>query len=468
MNKILQIGCILLFLFTSQVFSQNEWSYKQKLHFPTSDSNIVRPYLCALAENGKFYVLSSRITDVNAHNAIYVLNPGDTVFQKLIDYNENGDSDTLTGNIGALRGIDILNNDLYISATQPYPKTAPNTVSAMYVYANGDTNQVEKFGFSINGSGYGTYNHGIAITKDSIIFAGVSFGTTFRGYNFSYGWSGAARGSYIPPPQYTVEPGGLERGGLDLIRDVAIFSGGDYNNDTVSFYTSRNTHPNPPQSGGIAKWVGGTQYDPVTYLPARIEDQDNFLYLSTPYPYGITVDKDGLLWVAGIDTTRRWVKAFFVDGVFAFPVHDLPSQFSGDVPDPNGAPMSSPCDVEISSDGATAYVIDHWGRAAYVFKKGTVNIDDKSLVSFDFSLEQNYPNPFNPTTSIRFDLPNATNVRLIVTDVLGRVVSTLVNGQMSAGRHNVLFNAESLASGTYFYTLFTDDAKISKKMLLMK
>jgi hypothetical protein len=468
MKMFIRLLFILPFIFSTQLYSQAEWKYTQQLHFPEADIDVVRPYLCALADDGKLYVISSRITDINAHNSIFVLNPGDTLFQKFIDFNENGDSDTLLGNIGALRGIDVLNNDVYLSATQPYPKTKPNTVSAMYIYVNADTNQVQKYGFSIAGSGYGSYNHGIAITKDSIIFAGISFGTSFRAYNFSYGWDSVGYASYIPPAQYIVEPGGLERGGLDLIRDVAVIPGADYYNDTVAFYTSRNTHPDPPQSGGIAKWVGGNQHLPIGYIPARVEDQDNFLFFSTPYPYGITVDNDGMLWVAGIDTTRRWVKSFYVDGIYAFPADDLPSQFSGDVQNSEGAPMSSPADVEISSDGNTAFVIDHWGRTAYKFEKVLVGVNDKENLPIDFSLNQNYPNPFNPSTSIRFFLPKASKVRLVVTDVLGREITTLLNREMNSGRHDVVFNASSLASGIYFYTLISESGKLTKKMLLNK
>ncbi len=469
MKYFLRFCLLILFSCSLQILAQNEWQYTQRLYFPPSDTSVIRPYLSTLTEDGKLFVISSRITDVNAHNAIYYLNPGDTVFKKFINYNENGDSDTLLGNIGALRGITSLGNTLYVTATQPYPKTAPNTVSATYIYPNFDTLQVQKFGFGIQGSGYGSYNHGCDITKDSILFAGISFGTTFRAYNFSFGWTGVAGyGSFVPPAQYAVEPGGLERGGLDLIRDVAVLPGGNYNNDTVAFYTSRNTHPNPPQSGGIAKWVGGTQYAPVNYIPARVEDLDAFLVLGTAYPCGIDVDKDGLLWVAGIDTNRRWVKAFFVDGILAIPVYDLPSKFSADIQDPNGAPMGSPCDISLSSDAKTAYVIDHWGRTAFVFKKGTVNVDDKYIGVFDFSLEQNYPNPFNPSTLIRFNLPQSSNVKLTVTDILGKEVATLVDDFIPAGRHTKSFTADNLSSGIYFYTLITDHAKISKKMLLMK
>jgi hypothetical protein len=70
-----------------------------------------------------------------------------------------------------------------------------------------------------------------------------------------------------------------------------------------------------------------------------------------------------------------------------------------------------------------------------------------------FLLEQNYPNPFNPTTSINYQLPIDSDVRLEVYDLLGRKVMTLVNATQVAGTYSVQLNAALLASGVYFYRL---------------
>lgn len=90
------------------------------------------------------------------------------------------------------------------------------------------------------------------------------------------------------------------------------------------------------------------------------------------------------------------------------------------------------------------------------------NIPDK------FNLEQNYPNPFNPTTNIKFSLPKATNVQLIIYNSMGQEVKSLVNEYKNAGSYSVDFNASSLASGTYFYKLITSDFVETKKMTLVK
>lgn len=83
-------------------------------------------------------------------------------------------------------------------------------------------------------------------------------------------------------------------------------------------------------------------------------------------------------------------------------------------------------------------------------------------------LGQNYPNPFNPTTNIPIHLSGSGNVKLIVFDVLGRKVATLIDGMMRAGNHQVNFNATKLASGIYFYRLKMGNKVMVRKMLLIK
>ncbi|MFV1883882.1 MAG: GLUG motif-containing protein [Balneola sp.] len=85
-----------------------------------------------------------------------------------------------------------------------------------------------------------------------------------------------------------------------------------------------------------------------------------------------------------------------------------------------------------------------------------------------FNLDQNYPNPFNPSTIINYQLPEQSKVKLEVFDMLGRKVATLVDGQATAGYHQVTFNASNLASGMYIYHLEANQQLFTKKMLLIK
>jgi hypothetical protein len=84
-----------------------------------------------------------------------------------------------------------------------------------------------------------------------------------------------------------------------------------------------------------------------------------------------------------------------------------------------------------------------------------------------FKLFQNYPNPFNPETSIRFDIPQSSNVTIKVYDILGKEVFSL-NEYKLAGSYEVKFDGSNLASGMYFYSLETKGYKDVKKMVLLK
>jgi len=86
----------------------------------------------------------------------------------------------------------------------------------------------------------------------------------------------------------------------------------------------------------------------------------------------------------------------------------------------------------------------------------------------EYKLYQNFPNPFNPTTNINFDIIRNGNVRIIVYDLLGREVETLVNQDMSPGRYKLDFNAVNYASGMYIYKIVTHDFVDVKKMLIIK
>lgn len=96
-----------------------------------------------------------------------------------------------------------------------------------------------------------------------------------------------------------------------------------------------------------------------------------------------------------------------------------------------------------------------------------VEVED-GVLPIAYNLEQNYPNPFNPSTMIRFSIPEASNVKIIISDILGKEIATLVNSELSAGSYSVNFDASNVSSGVYFYTLLTENFKQSKKMLLMK
>lgn len=100
----------------------------------------------------------------------------------------------------------------------------------------------------------------------------------------------------------------------------------------------------------------------------------------------------------------------------------------------------------------------------------TVAVEENNGKNFPtkYLLSQNYPNPFNPTTRIGFYLPVRTITRLVVYDIQGRIIFTLVNQELSSGYHEINFDGSKLTSGIYFYTISAGSFVETKKMILLK
>jgi len=123
----------------------------------------------------------------------------------------------------------------------------------------------------------------------------------------------------------------------------------------------------------------------------------------------------------------------------------------------------------------TGYACGYYGTI-FKTKKGGEPFGIKpisSLIPKSFSISQNFPNPFNPTTNIKFDVTSnvkseTSNVKLIIFDILGREVATLVNEKLSPGTYEVEFNGSNFASGVYFYKLTAGDYTETKKLVILK
>jgi hypothetical protein len=112
---------------------------------------------------------------------------------------------------------------------------------------------------------------------------------------------------------------------------------------------------------------------------------------------------------------------------------------------------------------------------AWMFGDIATGIDSSqtNTLPTQLSLDQNYPNPFNPATRISFGLPRASDVRLVLYNILGQKVATLLDARRSAGYYDIMWdgrdsNGEPVASGVYFYRLETAEGTVSKKMLLLR
>src|SRR3989339_154829 len=110
---------------------------------------------------------------------------------------------------------------------------------------------------------------------------------------------------------------------------------------------------------------------------------------------------------------------------------------------------------------------------AFGRKAVMVGVEKGKIIPTEISLEQNYPNPFNPETVISYSIPKSEHVTLMVYNLLGKEVATLVDEFKQAGNYKVRFNVEtlhaaSLSSGIYFYRLTTPTTIVAKKMMLVK
>ncbi|MGB2959853.1 MAG: T9SS type A sorting domain-containing protein [Bacteroidota bacterium] len=111
-----------------------------------------------------------------------------------------------------------------------------------------------------------------------------------------------------------------------------------------------------------------------------------------------------------------------------------------------------------------------WGPYSEAWKilVSITGVGEEVEIPGEFSLAQNYPNPFNPTTSIRYDLPEASFVQLKVYNALGEEVATLVNGEVAAGRHETVWDAANYPSGVYICRIHAEAHVSARKMILMK
>jgi uncharacterized delta-60 repeat protein len=143
------------------------------------------------------------------------------------------------------------------------------------------------------------------------------------------------------------------------------------------------------------------------------------------------------------------------------PIRPL-SQFNNS--DVNGAWILKIHDRQTGNTGT----IKAWSLV-FTIQNNTIGLQNISNeIPSGYTLLQNYPNPFNPVTKISFAIPKASYVKLIVYDMLGREIETLVNENLNAGTYNADWSASAYPSGVYFYKLESESFVLTRKMILIK
>ena len=126
----------------------------------------------------------------------------------------------------------------------------------------------------------------------------------------------------------------------------------------------------------------------------------------------------------------------------------------------------------IAKNGAYSKDVTGDDRVLYVNRYDYLSVENQSIPT-EFALHENYPNPFNPSTTLRFDLPEASNITLTIYNMLGQKVRTFDYQNTSAGYHSVKWNAtndygDPVGAGVYLYQLQTKDFVKTRKMVLLK
>jgi len=141
-------------------------------------------------------------------------------------------------------------------------------------------------------------------------------------------------------------------------------------------------------------------------------------------------------------------------------------------PDPTGASMAL-LDLESDiNDGA------NWTESTTPYGDGDlgtpgeanwdVSVDDEESLPSEMILMTAHPNPFNPAATIRYQVPETSEIRLTVYDLMGREAKELVNSRVDKGEHEVVWNASEFPSGIYFCRLESGDVSQTQKLLLLK
>ena len=134
---------------------------------------------------------------------------------------------------------------------------------------------------------------------------------------------------------------------------------------------------------------------------------------------------------------------------------------------------------DVTEIGEYYYVVtavdlhENEGMPSEVANVSLLDLEDVLGLPEDYVLHQNYPNPFNPTTTLRYDIPEEGNVSIMVYDMMGREIRTLIKDHLPAGYHYLKWDGTNnkgshVAAGLYIYIMQTKDHRDLKKMILLK
>jgi hypothetical protein len=307
------------------------------------------------------------------------------------------------------------------------------------------------------------------LVATTTIFGEIVFGETEHVYTANVPLLYAPTNYQKVLPQYPVTLRWTGQGYYDKFQ-LQIFSDSSYTDvviDTTlnpSFYTIDNITNHTIYFWRVRSILGSevSSWTPIW----SFEVTDAFVNLTTP--------NGGEVWSIGSETVIRW-ETNIMDSVRLDLLYG--QQIERVIDTTFGNPAYSwliPTDLTtdtsykiIITSLVDSSIIDTSDASFSIVPPSGLTIIN-TITPDDFALYQNFPNPFNPETNIEFNVKETGRVTLKVYDVQGRLVSTLIDRDMSAGQYQVGFRSRNLASGIYFYQIKMGDYKASRKMILSR
>ena len=206
-------------------------------------------------------------------------------------------------------------------------------------------------------------------------------------------------------------------------------------------------------------------------------NNDSDVYLASDNYSGILRSTNrGDNWVALNTVNANWFAINFVNDKIGFATCDASSKMY--------YTTNKGTTWKVKNPGSTADIYGMYfnkqglgfavGRGGKIYRTtnngGTTGIiQEEYVIPSKYSLSQNYPNPFNSITRIKFNVARLSDIKIVVYDILGKEITTLVNEKLNSGTYNIIFNGDNISSGIYFYFMNANGKLIqTKKMIILK
>jgi len=213
-------------------------------------------------------------------------------------------------------------------------------------------------------------------------------------------------------------------------------------------------------------WIHGITWDGEylwfndfsTHMIYKVDSSDGQILQSFAAPGTMSI---GLTW----DGAYLWSDNFDTDSLYQ--IDPVDGAIIGMIRSPHTNPR------DMAWDGQYLWVVTWASSTIYQVDIGQTSVENFESLPERFDLIGNYPNPFNASTRISFSLSKPGPASLVIYDIMGREVTTLINESLDAGNHNIIWdgmndNGNPVASGMYFYRLAQHDDVITKNMMMLK